>query len=278
MGSRQLLWGTLLALGWFSSGQGEELPLYELGVGIAGLKTAHYLGADQDHNLLAPVPYLIYRGEYIRFDRSGLKTYLVDEDRFDLNISANVTLPVDSKDSRARRGMEDLDLLLEVGPTLRYTAWKSLDGDSQLRLDLPLRGAFAVDGLDLEYQGLSASPGFVYFSKFRQWDWTASYSAIFSDDRYHGYFYNIDAPYATAQRQEYSADAGYTASRFSLSATRHYPNWFVGGFVRYYSLHGAANEDSDLVRQKGNLTAGFMVAWLFKKSATTVIRDPEPAF
>lgn len=278
MGSGRLLWSAVLSLVWLSAAQSEELPLYELGVGLAGLKTPHYLGAEQDHNLLTPLPYLIYRGEYIRFDRSGLKTYLVDEDRFDLNISANATLPVDSDDNRARTGMDDLDLLLEIGPTLRYTAWKSSDGDRQLRLDLPLRGAFSADGLELDYQGLSTSPGLVYFSKLGQWDWTASYSAIFSDDRYHGYFYDVDTPHVTAQRSQYSADGGYTASRFSLSATRHYPNWFVGGFVRYYSLHGAANRDSDLVRQQGNLSAGFMVAWLFKKSATTVTRDPEPAF
>src|SRR5690606_919112 len=53
---------------------GDELPLYELGIGPAGISTPHYLGANQNHNLLGPIPYLVYRGEHLRIDRSGVKT------------------------------------------------------------------------------------------------------------------------------------------------------------------------------------------------------------
>lgn len=232
-------------------------------------------GAEQNHNILAPTPYLIYRGDRLRLDRSGLRTFLVDEERFDFNISANFSLPVDSDDNRARSGMPDLDLLLEVGPTLRYTPWSSSDGDRMLRLDLPVRGAFSADGLDLDYQGLTSSPTINYFSTSESWNWTASYSAIFSDRDYHSYFYDVDSPYVTLQRDFHRSEAGYTASRFSLSATRHYPNWFLGGYLRYYSQHGAANRDSPLMKQNGNISAGFIVAWLFKKSERMVESEPE---
>lgn len=267
----------ILALAFTSPSYGEELPLYELGVGIGGLSIPHYLGAEQNHNLVAPTPYLIYRGEHLRFDRSGLRTFLVDEERFDFNISAGVNLPVDSDDNRARRGMPDLDLLLEIGPTMRYTPWQSSDDESQLRVDLPLRVAFSADGLSLDHEGLTTNPSVNYFDTFKDWNWTASYSVIFSDRDYHSYFYDVDTADVTPQRHFYRSDAGYTASRFSLSATRHYPNWFVGGYVRYYSQHGAANRDSPLMKQNGNISAGFIVAWLFKKSETMVDRDLDPA-
>lgn len=256
----------------------DELPLYELGVGIGGLITPHYLGAAQDHYLLAPIPYIIYRGKWLRADNSGIKTFLVDKKRFDLNISFSASLPVNSSDDKARHGMPDLDWILQIGPTLRYTAWRSHDGDKRLRLDLPVRAAFSTTGLNLDYQGLTVSPGIVYFSKIKNWNCTASYAAIFGNRRYHGYFYDVDPAFATAQRPQYRARAGYTASRFTLSATRRYGNWIIGGFVRYYSLLGAANEASPLVKKDGNLSAGFMLVWLFKQSKTTVTRDPEARF
>ncbi len=222
------------------------------------------------------MPYFIYRGEYLRFDRTGLSAFLVDDERFEVNVSVNASLPVDSDDNRARRGMPDLDLLLEAGPTLRYTPWRSRSGDTKLRLDLPLRGAFSADGLKLDYQGLTGSPTVAFFSRFREWHWTASYSAIFSDRDYHSYFYDVDSEYVTPQRHHHRSDAGYTASRFSLSVARHYPNWFVGAYVRYYSQHGAANRDSPLLKRDNNASAGFIVAWLFGKSETLVDQDLEP--
>lgn len=257
---------------------GDELPLYELGIGPAGISTPHYLGANQNHNLLGPIPYLVYRGEHLRIDRSGVKTFLVDEERFDLNISAGASLPVDSDDNRARRGMDDLDLLLEIGPTLRYTPWQSADGARQLRLDLPLRGAFSADGLDLDYQGLASSPGVTYFGALGEWRWAASYAALFGDRRYHGYVYDVEVADATAWRPAYRASAGYTASRMTLSATRHYRHWYLGGYLRYHSLHGAANDDSPLVRSQGNLSAGFLAIWFFKQSEARVSRHPEVGF
>ena len=277
-GARRLLVLMALVVAGQGAAGGEELPLYEIGVGPAGISTPHYLGADQNHNLLGPIPYLVYRGEHLRIDRSGVKTFLVDEERFDFNISAGASLPVDSDDNRARRGMADLDLLLEIGPTLRYTPWQSADGARQLRLDLPLRGACSSDGLDVDYQGLASSPGVTYFSTLGEWRWAASYAALFGDRRYHGHVYDVDPAEATAWRPAYRASAGYTASRVTLSATRHYRHWYLGGYLRYHSLHGAANDESPLVRQRGNLSAGFLAIWFFKQSETRVSRHPEAGF
>lgn len=267
-----LIWGLGAAL----STQALEQPLYELGIGLGGLKSPHYLGADQHHNLVAPVPFLIYRGDRLRFDRSGLKAYLVDERRWDFNISVAAALPVDSDDNRARRGMDDLDPMLEIGPTLRYTLWHNPDNFNMLRLDLPLRATITSDfNLNVNYRGLTSSPGLIYYSRYRDWNWSASTAAIFGDRDYHGYFYDVDERFVTPRRQQYRADAGYTGARVSLATTRYFDNWFVGAYVRYYSMHGAANEDSPLMRQRNNFSAGLMFAWLFKQSSTMVDRPPD---
>ena len=102
----------VLSLSFSSLSAAEELPLYELGIGAGSYHSPHYLGADQDFSLLLPVPYFVYRGKYVRTDRSGIKTILFDNNRFDLSISLGGGLPVDSEDNRAREGVPDLDLLL----------------------------------------------------------------------------------------------------------------------------------------------------------------------
>lgn len=278
MGSKRWWLALIAVFAGICMAREEAMPLYELGIGMAGLHSPHYLGSAQHHNLLTPVPYLVYRGERLRVDRSGVKTFLIDEGRLDINISLNGSLPVDSDDNRARRGMPDLDPMGEIGPTVRYTLWEGRSGQRQLRLDLPVRAAITADGFDLDYRGLSSSPGVAFYSTVYDWRWSASYAAIFSDRSYHGYFYDVDTPYVTPQRGHYRAKSGYTASRLSVSTTHYFDNWFLGAFVSYYSLHGAANENSPLVHERGQFSAGLMATWFFKKSSTLVSRQPEAEF
>jgi hypothetical protein len=45
---------------------------------------------------------------------------------------------------------------------------------------------------------------------------------------------------------------------------------WVGGFLRYDSLHGAAFEDSPLVRKTSAVTMGFGISWVLWTSAEMV--------
>jgi hypothetical protein len=53
-------------------GGAEELPLWEAGVGVAGLSIPDYRGSDERHGYLLPLPYLVYRGDILRMDRKGM--------------------------------------------------------------------------------------------------------------------------------------------------------------------------------------------------------------
>ena len=256
----------VLLLSFSSLSAAEELPLYELGIGAGSYHSPHYLGADQDFSLLLPVPYFVYRGKYVRTDRSGIKTILFDNNRFDLSISLGGGLPVDSEDNRDREGMPDLDLLLEAGPVVRYTPYRNEHGSRSLSLELPLRATFSVDNFSLHHQGWISSPALVYRQKWRGWKLTTSLGAEFSDRSNHGYFYDVDTPYVTAERSFFKAGAGYTASRLSFGVSRSFKNWYLGGFVRYYDLSGAENEDSPLVKEDVNFSAGIMLARKFYRS------------
>jgi outer membrane protein len=110
-----------LALSVFPLTQAEELntgmlPKWELGLGLAALSLPDYPGADQGRSYVLPFPYLIYRGERLKANRDGLRGLLFEHPRWDLDISAGGSLPVNSKDNRAREGMDDLDFSFEFGP------------------------------------------------------------------------------------------------------------------------------------------------------------------
>ena len=44
----------------------KELPLWELGLGAAWVHLPHYRGSDQSHDWPLPVPYAVYRREFLR--------------------------------------------------------------------------------------------------------------------------------------------------------------------------------------------------------------------
>ena len=83
-----------------------------------------------------------------------------------------------------------------------------------------------------------------------------AYATLFADRAYHDYFYEVAAPYATATRPEYHPDAGYSGSRVTVTAQKQWGNYWLGLFVRYDNLQGAAFSDSPLVQRRDYLAMG----------------------
>src|SRR6201999_4158173 len=77
-----------------ASGPTQELPLWEMGLGLGAIGFRDYRGSDTTHAYPVPVGYFIYRGKYLQTDRSGLKTKLPIGNRLELNLSLNATTPV----------------------------------------------------------------------------------------------------------------------------------------------------------------------------------------
>ena len=57
------------------------------------------------------------------------------------------------------------------------------------------------------------------------------------------------------------------------AVSRRLGNAWLGGFIRYDDLHGAAFEPSPLVRRERSFTAGVGVSWLFAVSSQRVVTD-----
>ena len=239
-------------------------PLWELGAGISIFSVPHYLGSDQSTTYTFPFPYFIYRGERLQADREGLKGLLFDSERLDINVSLGGSLPVDDDDNDARQGMQDLDLLLEAGPNFEYLISKT---EIHLwRIDLPIRGAFSMGSEFLNHEGWTANPRIYHRYQSEQWRVISTLGTVYSDSRYHGYFYNVATGEVTESRPEFHSDAGYTGAKFTVTALREFGHWMIGGNYRYYDLSGASNEDSPLMIQDDYTSLTLFIAWRFYKS------------
>ncbi len=246
----------------------EELPLWELGVGVAALTQAHYFGADDSRAYVLPIPYFKYRGEVFRADRGGIRARLFESERVSLGISGGGSFPVDSEDDDARRGMPDLDVLAEIGPNLRVDLVEN--NDLHLQFQLPVRGTFSFGDDAGDYQGWTSNPRLVAKTNSGEWNLVSSFGPVFSDQKYHAYIYDVDPEFVTPDRGAYTASSGYTALRLGLNVNRYYRNMFINGFVRYFNLQGAKNDASPLFRREHNFSAGITVSWVLKQSRRTV--------
>ena len=76
---------------------------------------------------------------------NGIDLTLFKSNRLRFNLSGDLGVPVNSSDSEARAGMPDLDLVLQLGPSLEYTLAGGRFEPSHTRFELPLRAAIATD-------------------------------------------------------------------------------------------------------------------------------------
>jgi hypothetical protein len=135
----------------------QDLPRWEAGVSTVTLYAPDYRGADQMRVRPLVLPYAMYRGDVIRADRDGLRAHLLDGNRAQFTISAGLGLPVKSDRNEARRGMPEIDWVLELGPALNVALATSDNGRNDLQLRLPVRAAFALDG-GFDYVGAVFGP------------------------------------------------------------------------------------------------------------------------
>lgn len=245
-------------------------PLWELGLGGSVLHLPAYRGSQETRTYVLPLPYVVYRGERFRVDREGVRGLLFESDRLALDISLDAAVPVASDDTEARRGMPDLDPVVELGPALKIALGQTAGG-YQMQLQLPLRRSIATDFQHTRAIGWRFVPQFnLSGPRGSAWRLGANFALHFADDDYHDYYYTVAPAFATAQRPFYDAAGGYSGASVLFSATRRTGRMWFGSFLRYDNLSGAVFADSPLVETEHALMAGVGVAWLFGKSSRTV--------
>ena len=239
-----------------------------LGIGVAGLNFPAYRGSDQRSTWLLPVPYLEYNGDFFKADRQGLRGQLFDSPRVQLSISASGSPPIESDSVERRRGMPALKASLEIGPQLSVLLSDPGDSSMTLKLRLPLRQGITLERRPQDI-GLTFSPN-LNLDIPNPWGISRSNlgflaGPIFTSQKQNDYFYSVGPGVATTDRPAYQARSGYAGAQALVSLSRKMGDWWVGGFVRYDNLHGAALEGSPLVATRSYVTAGVAVSYIFAR-------------
>jgi outer membrane protein len=240
---------------------------------VSTLSFPAYRGSDESSLYTMPMPYLVYRGEFLKADRDGIRGLFFESDRIELNVSVGASLPVSSDEIDARQGMPDLQPTVEFGPSLDFTLWRTSDRRYKLDLRLPARTAVTVkDGVD--DVGWVFSPrlnlDIVDVAGLSGWNLGVLAGPMVGSEHNHDYFYSVAPQYATATRPAFDARGGYAGSQFLIAVSKRYPEYWIGAFARWDSLKGAVFADSPLVTSENYFAAGVGIAWLLKESSTRV--------
>lgn len=245
-------------------------PLWEIGaVAVGGYGPTYPASSDYKASVV-PVPYIAYRGRRIRAgDGALLQGIVVEQDRFQLDVSLDGSFDADSSHGDARDGMPDLDFLVELGPRVQMVLARDAR-TSQVELELPLRAVFSLDWDSPKLEGFVFNPQIAYQNGtfLGQNQFKAAFGPVFGTEGIGEYFYEVAPRYARAGRPAYEATGGYLGSRVELSLLRQLNRWVsVFGRVRAESFHGAANNDSPLFEEEitGSVTAGLVISVLQSK-------------
>ncbi|MFZ5542289.1 MAG: MipA/OmpV family protein [Pseudomonadota bacterium] len=264
---KRLVCGAAMALA-AGLGCAGERPLWELGMGVGVLQLPHYRGSDQSHTWVLPVPYVVYRGKIFKADREGARAVLYETPRLNFDLSVSASAPTRSEDNQARRGMDDLPPTFELGPNLNLTLLRQPGWKLELRA--PLRAAVSLQRHPRNIGWIAAPNLNLDLHVASGWNLGLQAAALYSNRRYNAHFYEVSEAQALPDRPAYRAEGGYGGLQFTAATSRRVGNTWMGAFVRYDSLRGAAFIDSPLVRQRDHWTFGFAVSWVFAASSRTV--------
>jgi outer membrane scaffolding protein for murein synthesis (MipA/OmpV family) len=245
----------------------EEKGRWILGVGLA---YAHgvpdYIGSDESRNLTLPLPYILYNGPKMKISSSGINRKLFHNDKLFVSLSLSGAIPVDSDKNQARKRMDDIDAVIEYGPSFKYFLQGNNKADSALFIDLNFREART---LKLDSLNFSSSPSVVFRKKLQQ-DYlggrvsmSSTFKFEFVSDKYAQTFYGVDEAFETETRESYKAEGGYAGIRFNSSLRWQRDNQIVSLFFAYSDIRAAKYVSSPLVKVTSHSLFGGSYFWLF---------------
>ncbi len=245
-------------------------PLWEFGLFNGIAKIPGYRGSDESELYILPLPYLIYRGKIFQSDREGLRGIFYKNKHFESNISFFGNPPVDD-DNKARRGMDDLDPILEIGPSVKYFLIQH-NPEETMYFQISLRGTMsASNGVSLSYEGIHGDISLIYknfnFAGRNKLRVGAKISLDYSDKSYNSYFYNVESQDATAIRTAFNSGGGYGG--FNVSGNMIYKvndKFSLGLLLRWENVRNAVYDNSPLVKNKDNFILGAALIWKLAKS------------
>ncbi len=242
-------------------------PLFELNL-AAGIGTVpDYPASDQHHVRSLILPFATYRGESVRANYEGIQADVVTSPELGVDASIGFSLPSSSDSNVARRGMPDIDTLLEIGPRLYLLV--PTGSVNEFRLVFPVRAVIATNLRKWTDRGLLLAPGFLHkipLGRSGKSDLTTNFGVNFGTNRLNQYFYEVLPQFSQPDRPAFDTKAGYIGTRLSVTytiAVNRFRYFLAAGTQSY---KGAANDNSPLHRKDSDATVVGGVAWSFYHS------------
>jgi outer membrane protein len=252
---------SLISLVCTSTFAQEALPRLEVGATLLAINAPDYRGSKQTNTYVAPLPYFIYRGDWLKID-GGASGVLFNSDKIRLTISGNLSFPANSN-TPEREGMDELEATFELGPSLSYRFYDL--PESSWSLDLPLRFAYTLDS-ELDDIGQVFQPRLIWRKPAKHlgdWSMRFNFGPLYSSEAYHNYYYSVAAEDALPTRPAYEAGGGFSGIRVEYSYSRRFGKFWIGGFIRYDDLNNSVIDDSPLVTEPDSWVSGIGLAWIF---------------
>lgn len=242
----------------------------DLGLGGGALYYPNYLGAEDSSVLALPYPYIDYRSKKLKIDKDGLQQELFSIKGLTARISMSGSLP--SKASKARDGMDKLDLAGEIGPALVYSLYE--EGEFSIKLDLPIRAVVSTDFEGIDYRGyLYELKAKIEYKNEDDYLYQFHTGGVWGDSRYNNYIYGVEKKFVTPNRGFYNAEAGYSGYKTSFAISKKFKKVWAGAFIRHYDLNGVSFSDSPLLAKKSAIYSGIFVAYIFDKELSNKFKN-----
>ena len=243
--------------------------LWELGASLNAIEAPMYAGSRQSRQFLLPLPYLKLRHPLLEIDQ-GVRAFVFKNPRLNLNISADLGLPVSSKNSRLREAMPDLKTVLQIGPSLEFSLLGQHNSPSELRFDLPLRLALASDIKQTQAIGWIIEPRLSFHSRrdFQNGLAFVIESGLrFASRDYQAYYYDVSGEFATANRPAFQTSAGYNGFFMDAGISWRQHKLTLFAFIRYQNINNTPFIDSPLVESSSYLLSGLSLIYLFASNS-----------
>jgi len=243
---------------------------WRLGLGVAAVDYPAYPGAKQRDLLISPIPWAEYQSERLSVGRDGFAATLGESKFARLDLSVSGSLPVDNARGSLRDGMPDLELMVEIGPSLELAIWSGRQ--QALELHLPVRKVLAVASASSIYgEGYVFDPR-LHYSRNSEWrlgsrsaavEWELDAGVLYGDRDYTQLFYQVDPQHATANRAAYRAESGLVGVRLSSTLTVDSGPWLLMGYLRLFDLGSSDNRASPLLAKTQYALAGAALVYRF---------------
>jgi MipA family protein len=265
-----------LAVPQGAQAQSLERPRWEFGLGLATAQLKQYRGSDETARYTTPFPYFVYRGDRVKADREGARAELLSLGDTHLDVGLGFAPPVSSERVKLREGMPDIPAIIDIGPALETTLYRSEEDHIHVKFRLPVgygvklgkqRGATgwqASPRLSMEVRNVLGQPG---------WNAMVMGGPVYATGKRHALYYDVAPAYATADRPAYRASGGYGGTQLSMTLNKRFDRYWVGAFLRHEWLDGAAYTPSPMVRTRDYSVVGLAVAWVFSQSDELVKVD-----